>query len=351
MALQTVMEYTFHMNSSQRNSGTNTNMNFNLSQIINLLSKKGMFQIMFNSVQIPFTFYQMNNLDNLNVIYCTFMRGQTGDTPINCTITLTQGNYTPYTLMTELTTQLYATAVGLGWNIALAFTTSYNQATGYMTINITNAPTVGALAYIYLNFNNANQNPYTAGFFGYTNSYIFQILPTGTLPNPSVSIQPCVLNPINYLLVRSSFKQFRNREFIVLKDDVSDIVYKVPIITPQSSWINYFQMSEPVYIIDNTIQSINFYLTNNLTYTPINLQNIPWSFSFTIREVIRPDWDSYTPILTSLPPKEQIDVEGLQREKEEELRKLELIKQKLLKKNKNMDMLKDKMKKENLVEQ
>ena len=349
MALQTVMEYTFHMNSQQRSNGTNTNTTFDMSQIINLLSKKGMFQIIFNSVQIPFTFYQMNNLDNLNRIYCTFQRGTIGDTPVNTTITLTPGNYQPLTLMAELAVQLTAKAITLGWNPALTFTYSYNATTGFMTFNMTYATTLGANAYIYLNFNNPSQNPYTPGFFGYTTSYVFQILPTLTLPNPSVSIQPCVLNPINYLLVRSSFKQFRNREFIVLKDDVSDIVYKVPILTPQSSWINYFQMSEPVYIIDNTIQSMNFYLTNNLSYTPINLQNIPWSFSFTIREVIRPDWDSYTPIINTLPPKEQINVEELQKQKEEELRRLELYKQKLLKK-KDMD-INPKDKKENLIEQ
>jgi hypothetical protein len=344
MALQTVMEYTFHMNSQQRNTGTNTNCNFDMAQIINLLSKKGMFQIIFNSVQIPFTFYQMNNLDNLNRIYCTFQRGNLGDLPISTFITLTPGNYQPTTLMAELAIQLTAKAITLGWNPALTFTYSYNAVTGFMTFNMTYATTLGANAYIYLNFNNPSQNPYTPGFFGYTTSYVFQILPTLTLPNPSVSLQPCVLNPINYLLVRSTFKQFRNREFVVLKDDVSDIVYKVPILTPQSSWINYFQMSEPVYIIDNAIQSMNFYLTNNLSYTPISLQNIPWSFSFTIREVIRPEWDSFTPLVNTLPPKEQIDIDGLQQQKEEELRRLEMYKQKLLKrdtKNKDMDIKKE----------
>jgi len=87
-------------------------------------------------------------------------------------------------------------------------------------------------------------------------------------------------------------KQYRNREFITVPDDVSDVVYKVPITTVQSSWINFYQSSEPLYIVDNAIQTINFYLTDNLTYNPINLQLIPWAFSFTLREVIRPDYEA-----------------------------------------------------------
>jgi hypothetical protein len=87
-------------------------------------------------------------------------------------------------------------------------------------------------------------------------------------------------------------KQYRNREYITVADDVSDIVYKVPITTVQSSWINFYQTSEPLYIVDNAIQTINFYLTDNLTYNPINLQLIPWAFSFTLREVIRPDYEA-----------------------------------------------------------
>jgi hypothetical protein len=79
----------------------------------------------------------------------------------------------------------------------------------------------------------------------------------------------------------------------VKTDDVSDILHRIPIATAQGTWIQYDQPSEPVYIIDSSIDSINFYLTTNLTYEAINLQGIDWSFSFTISEVVRP---KYTPI-------------------------------------------------------
>ena len=80
---------------------------------------------------------------------------------------------------------------------------------------------------------------------------------------------------------------------MVKTDDVSDILHRIPIATAQGTYIQYDQPSEPVYIIDDSIDTINFYLTTNLTYEAINLQGIDWSFAFTISEVVRP---KYTPI-------------------------------------------------------
>jgi len=328
------MEYTFHVNSSQRSSGTNTNFNLNFSQVVNLLAKKGQFQIIFNSVQIPFTFYQMNSTDSLNVITCNFQNLLDTWT---ANITLTEGNYTPTTLLAELSRVLtYACQYPPAGHTASAFTPTfqfgYVPATGFMTFAMSSPAGIA----ITLNFQNS-PNPYTAGFFGINTVTPTNILITSIVIATDTSTQPCVLNPINYLLVRSSLKQFRNREFIVLKDDVSDILYKVPITTSQSTWINYFQLSEPIYIVDNTIQTINFYLTNNLTYTPINLQKIPWAFSFTLREVLRPDYEALNTFISLIPPMpDQNEVKRLMDEKEKLLDKLALYRRKL-----NIPLVKD----------
>jgi hypothetical protein len=55
--------------------------------------------------------------------------------------------------------------------------------------------------------------------------------------------------------------------------------------------------SEPVYIIDDSISTINFYLTTNLTYEAINLQQIDWSFAFSVSEVSQP---KYVPIANQI---------------------------------------------------
>jgi hypothetical protein len=344
--LTEVITYTYHISSSERSSGTNTNFNINFSQIVNLLAKRGMFQIIFNSVQIPFTFYQLNSTSNLNVISVTTT--YPGNSPVTGTITLNQGNYTPYTLLTEFQNELYNFCYTYG-GFKPIFANSYNPSSGFLTLGISAvgpAPTSGTVS-IQLNFA-TSPNILTGGFFGISTTaptnMLFSVTYASSSPTSTVSAtstQPCVLNPINYLLLRSSLKQYRNREFITIQDDVSDIVYKVPITTVQSSWINYYQTSEPLYIVDNSIQTINFYLTSNLSYTPINLQNIPWAFSFTIREVIRPDYEAVNSALIGnikpsslLVDRDEEEKRLLEMEKDKQLQRLELYKKKLERKNK-----------------
>jgi len=344
-ALLEVMNYTFHVSSSERQSGTNTNFNINLSQIVNLLAKKGMFQIIFNSVQIPFTFYQLNNIASLYVINSTtkFVSAAA----VSGQLTLTSGNYTPYTLITEIQNQIYNFCFVSG-GFKPAFGTTYDTSNGHMNFSLTAAapfPVGGGTVSITLAFN-TSPNINTGGFFGISTTAPTALVFSATYNSSGVitssvtgsSTQPCVLNPINYLLVRSSLKQYRNREFITVPDDVSDIVYKVPITTVQSSWINFYQTSEPLYIIDNSIQSVNFYLTDNLTYTPINLQNIPWAFSFTIREVIRPDYEAINSALVgnmSRTPLAQTEEETrlLEEERQKQIERLALYKKKLERNN------------------
>jgi hypothetical protein len=138
---------------------------------------------------------------------------------------------------------------------------------------------------------------------------------------------------VNYLYLRSSLKQFRNREWVVKTDDVSDILQRIPIGTSQGTWIQYDQPSEPVYIIDDSIDTINFYLTTNLTYEAINLQGIDWSFAFTISEVVRP---KYVPITQQIvynsfapandPTAELADLEA---QKQKELERLKRYRERL----------------------
>jgi hypothetical protein len=155
---------------------------------------------------------------------------------------------------------------------------------------------------------------------------------TSTTP---VSTKPCVLNPVNYLYLRSSLKQFRNREWVVQKDDVSDILHRIAIGTSQGTWIQYDVPSEPIYIMDASIDTINFYLTTNLTYEAINLQGIDWSFSFSISEVARP---KYVPITSQMafnsfaiqtPDERQKAIDELEQKKQQELDRLVRYREKL----------------------
>jgi hypothetical protein len=146
-----------------------------MPQVINLLAKRGQFQIIFNSVQIPFTFYQLNNLNNLNVLSVT-IRNPTDVGPWTTTITLNQGNYTPYTLATELQAELTlacATPPTGYTSFTPIFNITYDVNRGYLLFALT-SPTGGSIT---LNFA-TSPNPLTAGFFG-----INTITPTNVVIN------------------------------------------------------------------------------------------------------------------------------------------------------------------------
>jgi hypothetical protein len=318
-----VARYTFHVDSAKRNSGTNTDLYITLVQPLTRLSADGQFIVTVSSISIPFSFYQLSSTENLNVLPI-YIKNAVDALGRSSSITLTPGNYTPYTLITELNARLTVACQQTGISGYTAFTptfaTTYNPQTGHITFSLT-AP---AGCEIQLLFSTSTVTGLLGNFFG-----VGQVDVVMTTSTTQTSTKPCVLNPVNYLYLRSSLKQStRNREWVVVKDDVSDILHRIPIGTSQGTWIQFDIPSEPIYIMDLSIESINFYLTSNLTYESINLQQIDWSFSFSISEVARP---KYTPIATQLaynsfapasPEDRQKEIDELEQRKQRELERL-----------------------------
>ena len=176
-------------------------------------------------------------------------------------------------------------------------------------------------------------------FFG------FQANTTFSSSSPQIGTQVAVANPVSYLLLRSpTFKQYRNKEFLVQSDVYSDILYRIPIGTGTGTYIQYNFDNEPVFIINNEITQFNIYLTSNLSYNSINLQGLDYGFSFSITEIVRPDYESIdTSMLVNMSSKNQLsnmlsdeERDNLMRQRDEELKRLELYKKKI---GKNKDVL------------
>ena len=164
-------------------------------------------------------------------------------------------------------------------------------------------------------------------FFGFdTNRTISSVLAV-------TSTKICVAHPVNYLLIRSgNLQQMWNREFIVETDTFSDILYRIPVGTGQNTWLQHLADTDPVEISNNNINTINIYLTTNLTYTPIDLQGITWAISFSIIERKKPTFVSVTTkLLANLPIPEspQEDVTKLEEEYQKNLSRLERYKKRL----------------------
>jgi len=290
-----VEQYTFHVESDQcdTDSPSFTNFNLSLPYVITPLASNSRFCVQVSNIQIPFCFNQLPiTINNLNV---NLINPADGGASFNTTLYIIPGNYDVYSLMAELVNELVLlgsqmNSVGCT-NWVPMFMNTYDSATGYMSLALTNP---GFEIDIYF-----SQNLTLGAYFGFT----YDIALSNKVGPPyiqeyAVSNIPAITCPINYLLLRSSLKQYRNREYIVQPGgDSSDILYKVPVTTLANSYINYYQVSDPVYVTDTQIGYIEFYLTNNLTYDPINLQGVPFAFTFIITEILRHD---YTGILASL---------------------------------------------------
>jgi len=279
-----------------------------------------MFQLRCHGITIPFSFYQMSS--DINTLTCIFTDAS-GNTKTS-TITLTTGNYSCASILTELQTRLVAAAAissGLYVGFVLGCSFSYSSGTGKSTLAITNSAPVS----VQINFA-SNLN---AGlFFGFSTNQVI------ALATPRTSTQVAVANPVSYLLLRcSSLKQFNNREFITTPDIFSDIIYRIPIVTNQGTWIQFLLPSEPVFIANNSITNYTFYLTTNLTTTPIDLQGLYYSFQFTIEEVAHPKYESINAarFANQTTLGEDKDLQDLIRQRDAEIERLKVYQKKLIK--------------------
>ena len=316
-----VARYTFHISSSQKTSaGTLTDFNIQLSQVITRLAKNSQFSVIVHGITIPFSFYQLSS--DIGTVTVSTTGNADG------TISLTPGNYTTISVLTELSTQLTAFCQSR----AVPFTPTFNFTYSILTGKTTLAMTAPALKTITIKF---GSNTNLGLFFGFSTDAIISTLlsPTGD--------KIAVANPVNYLLLRSpTLKQFGNREWITERDAYSDIIYRVPIETNVGTYIQWYGDQEPFIIINDTLSLINFYLTSNLSYTAIDLQGLPFAFHVTISERLQPE---YEPIMNTALPKmiteikpnvEELD--ALKKERDDALRRLDTYKRKLLPKEKDV---------------
>ena len=303
-----------------------------VKDMLTLKSKHGKFQIVVHACNIPFSYYQLSN--DIRNLECVFT--DTSGNPKTATISLTAGNYTTVSVLSELSTQLIAMAQ-ITSGAYTGFTPVLNFTYSTVTSKSTFAMTGPANASIQMKF---ATNTNLGIFFGLSTNVTISSALTVT------STKVAVANPVNYLLLRSgNLRQIQGHEYIVETDVFSDIVYRIPVGVQQNSWIQKHDDGIPIWISNNNISDINLYLSTNLTYTPIDLQGLDWACSFSIIEY---HVDQYEPLGVSLstnfvavnknpegvvetPKAEPVDpeIEALKKQYQDEVSKLELYKKKL----------------------
>lgn len=317
--MTTIAKYIYTIDSRRRSSGSTTDFNIQLSQQLQKKAKDSLFSVRVVSATVPFSFYQLSA--DINTLTATFNDGVNSKT---VSVVIQPGNYTTSSvanaLAAVLTTACQASAPPYtGFNPQLTFT--YSAITGQDTF-VMASPT-GSIT---LRF---DLNPTLGLFFGLSTSITLSNLAVQT------STKTAVANPVNRLYVRSGdLHQLGNREWIVETDTFSDILYHIPITTNQNTYIHYNETQESVFIIDEFINSFNLYLTTNLSYTPMDLRGLDWSITMYIEEIIRP---TFQPILLSdfnqpIQPQVSEEQQKLFALRDQEVKKMEKYKQKLLKK-------------------
>ena len=300
MSLTEIQRYTFYINSLQRSSGTNTNFSITTNKVMKLLSKGGRFALVMHSISIPFSFYQLDSTFNTLSVRFTSATGVLK----TVTITFTQGNYTATSILTELSTQLTASAqttsgTYVGYTPLFAF--SYSNSTGFSTLIMK----FGYRIDLYFSGNTT-----LGSFFGMTTD---QILSTVNSP---VSTSIVVCNPVYLLYLRSSnLVQFNNREYITSSDTISSIIYRIPVMTQSQTYIHHISNSDPFFISNDNINSINFQLTTNLnSTTSLNLQGLSFQFKLSIIEYMFPEYPALQQLSQVVTPVAQLDVNKLKDE-------------------------------------
>lgn len=260
-------------------------MNIQLSQIISRQARNSHFRATVHGTTIPFSFYQLSNdIKSLTVFI------QQGSNSFGAVLNMTVGNYSTVSVLEELSTKLTAICEG---NILpctsftpvfnFVYNTTTSKSTLAMLSTVPNTPPANTTVISLLFGSNLSLGL----FFGFTANAVFSIGSSAT------GSKPAVANPVNYLLLRSpSLRQYKNREWIVEQDVFSDILYHIPVQTNVNTYINWYGDSHPVSLVNDTISNMNFYLTTNLSYTPIDLQDLSWSFRMTISEVLQPAYES-----------------------------------------------------------
>lgn len=306
MATQILKNYNLFIDSSQRDEG-NTPSYFSivLTKPITKVSKSSYFRVRINSVCIPFSFSQINSTNQKLTYTCN------GTSYI---ITVPTGNYS----ITDLLTQIQL-LIETQTNTKLLFT--YDASTSKSTLGFDIANNISYT----ITMNYIGSNIIMMKMLGFTANTIFSFTMPSLFIN-ATSNQVVNVSPSKTLFIRSeTLLQNSNYESLVSKNDTSDILLQIPILTSFNTYINYNDQSSELWAeINNTIiDKINLYISDSTSFNelPSDSGLLNWFCQINIQEIYRPNEFSVDHIIeTNVKPIQPDEsdgvIEDLNKEKE-----------------------------------
>lgn len=268
-----INKYNIYINTSQRVSGDPDNFTIQFERPILLSSDKTHFEIFLTTLEYPYNFYQVNNNNNtflLNLFISNVFSG-------SFTIQITEGNYNIFTLLEEVKNKiLFFTNL-----FSVEIQTTYSKITGRATFNTTDT---------IHRFDCEFANNHIGLMLGFTTNISIQF------NSPQIANQHCNVNPTTFICIRSPELVSTNSdmESISSTSNNSDILCKVPVRSPPSSYIYYEQPFEDrIFCKSGILSNINFFVTNNTSRNLIGNGGLNFSFSLCILEVINSSFEQY----------------------------------------------------------
>jgi hypothetical protein len=281
--MTTVATYNIYLDSKYRTSGTNSAPEFALPTPLYLSNPNHRFVTTIKSADVPFSFKSL-------VAPFNTLRVQYIETPfVNSifTITFPPGNYSITNLLGLLSSLLSTALTPIAVNPP-SFQFSYDKNTGLATLDM--SPTVvGNPTSLRLFWTDPNGD-ILSRFFGFSGDLdtILSYDAGGVSSNTNnVSEGHVVCSPISSLYIRSSTlsQPSNNDEFLVeFQGSTSDILLKIPLLTPYNSWISYSDGGTEVMINNKLIDVVQLYITA-LSYDPLDLANVFWRVHLQIKEI------------------------------------------------------------------
>lgn len=291
-----VNKYNIYINTDQRLSGDSNSFKIKLDRPILITNSKNRLEAQVVNIEYPYSFYQVNATNNtLNV--------RLNSTTL--TISITHGNYAITNLLTELKNEILS-AFGLG-SLQLNFT--YDKFSGKVRIDL--------LDPIYT----------TAEFFfagttigkmcGFTNNITITSIGSAS-SNGFVNV-----NPITSIYLRSDICASNfDMESIVVENEISDILCKIPIRTQPNTYIYHNQpYDDRIYLNVQTLDIMHFYVTSNQNKQVLYNHELDWAFQLIIYEVEKPDVSMMDKIDTF-----QMNPVLLEQQRQELINQLEVLK-------------------------
>jgi len=272
-----INRYHIFCNTALRSSGTTSDFTIALNPALTKTDPHSYFTAQIVSVEIPYSWNQVNSTNNtLQIAYTV-----NGGTTINYTISLTAGNYTVNTLMSQLATQIEAAVPTHSWSHNMV----YNNDTNKITFGIKNASAYTSIV-LAINF---PANQFLARMFGSLNATNIVYGYAATVYQNVSSSTNVNVNPVSSIYIRSSnLRQVKNQENLVTgySQDPSDILCKLQIYTPPKSWIFYNgELGLSARLVNPVIDKLDMYLSDNYSFS-LKMENNDWSFRITFIEYI-----------------------------------------------------------------